>query len=65
MIEYRLCVDRDISDRVDHYPKRDLTHARQGVKDAYRDFGRLSGPNAEAWIESRTVTEWEEVEDGS
>ena len=56
--EYRLVVDKGYV--VKTYPKRDEAHALLGVEHAYRDF-RRSGRVGEAWIETRTVTEWEKT----
>jgi len=59
--EYRLVVDKGFV--VKTYPKRDEAHALLGLEHAYRDFGRYGsdGRVGEAWIETRTVTEWEKT----
>ena len=60
--EYRLVVDKGYV--VKTYPKRDEAHALLGVEHAYRDFGRYGSDgrlHLTAWIETRTVTEWEKT----
>lgn len=61
--EYRLVVDKGYQTKV--YPKtRGLEQAQKGLLDAFRDFGRYKdSTRMDAWIESRTVTDWERTED--
>ncbi len=68
MSEYRLVTVRpeyeDGSPRERVYPKRDLQHAEQGLKDWVRDMDRYAAVGLEAWaghIETRDVTPWVRV----
>lgn len=59
--EYRLVVDKGY--QINRYDKRDLVHAEKGRQDAIRDFGRYENSTGmSAWIESRTVTDWERAD---
>ena len=67
-IEYRLVTVRpeyeDGSPRERVYPKRDLQHAEQGLKDWVRDMERYRSVGLVAWpghIETRDVTPWVRV----
>ena len=62
IIEYRIAVLKNYGS-IRYHPKRDLDHAEKGVEDSYRDFRRNGGHiiGTEAWIETRTVTEWEKT----
>ena len=65
--EYRLVTVRpEYQDgkRQQVYPKRDLAHAEQGLKDWVRDMDRYRTVGLEAWpghIETRDVTPWVRV----
>ena len=60
-VEYRIAVLKNYGS-IRYHPKRDLAHATKGVDNSYRDFRRNKNPDGmEAWIETRTVTEWEKT----
>ena len=56
--EWRLVIDKGHVTRT--YAKRNLEHAEKGLADSCRDSKRRrTGSDWTAWIETRTVTEWE------
>ena len=60
--EYRLVVNKGYV-RVT-YSKRDWAHAEIGVNHSFRDFQRyddipVDNSGWDAWIETRTVTDWQ------
>ena len=59
--EYRLCVERPhIPSR---YGKRDLKHAEKGLRETVEHYEQLGMPVVEAWIETRSVTEWRRMDE--
>ena len=59
--EYRLCVQR--YGHTARYGKRDLAHAQKGLDETIAHWDKLSHtpPDAEVWIETRSVTEWKPI----